>query len=162
MRKIFYILLFFLVSSCNNINFVYNDKENLINPLYEKTAVTLSGLDLVFVNSYVPNFFGVNKAGEYDLSINIEQEKTKRSVEVNQATSTLRYELRFLYTLRNNLKNCEIYQKEIVSYFSIIPKSSGYNYGTDASLEKKYELVVVDNLNRFMSFLPDINISNCP
>ena len=82
-------------------------------------------------------------------------------MEVNQATSTLRYELRFLYTLRNNLKNCEIYQKEIVSYFSIIPKSSGYNHGADTSLEKKYELAVSDNLNQFISILSDINLDNC-
>ena len=48
-----------------------------------------------------------------------------------------------------------IYKKEILSYFSIIPKSSGYNYGTDTSLEKKYELAITENLNRFVSIISD-------
>ena len=52
-------------------------------------------------------------------------------------------------------------KKEIVSYFSIIPKSAGYNYGTDASLEKKYELAIIDNLNQFVSFLSSIDINKC-
>ena len=49
----------------------------------------------------------------------------------------------------------------INSYFSIIPKSSGYNYGADTSLEKKYELAIGDNLNQFVSILSDTNIDNC-
>ena len=54
-----------------------------------------------------------------------------------------------------------MYEKEILSYFSITPKSDGYNYGTDASLEKKYELAIKDNLNQFLSFLQNIEINNC-
>ena len=50
-----------------------------------------------------------------------------------------------------NKKNCVTFNKELVSYFSIIPKSSGYNYGTDSSLEKKYQLAITENLNRFVS-----------
>ena len=161
MKKIFYLFVFFIIYSCSDINFVYSEKENLINPLYEKTDVEISGLDLIFIKSYIPNFFGENKEKKYDLSIKIEEEKTKRSVESNQAISTLRYELKFFYTVKHRDKNCNIYHKEILSYFSILPKSSGYNYGTDASLEKKYEIAVVDNLNRFLSFLIDVNLNNC-
>ena len=95
------------------------------------------------------------------LKINIDEKKTKRSVETNQATSNLRYELRFYYTLTSIKKDCITYEKEIVSYFSIIPKSSGYNYGTDTSLEKKYELAIGNNLNQFVSILSNINIDNC-
>tara|TARA_B100001057_G_scaffold497663_1_gene602404 strand:+ start:202 stop:690 length:489 start_codon:yes stop_codon:yes gene_type:complete len=161
MKRIFYIFIFFTLYSCSNINFVYNEKENLINPLYQKTDVGISGLDLIFVKSYIPNFFGINKDKKYDLLINIKEEKRKGSVESNQAISTLRYELKFLYTVKKSGKGCNVYQKEILSYFSIEPKSSGYNYGSDASLEKKYELAVVDNLNRFLSFLIDADLNNC-
>ena len=49
----------------------------------------------------------------------------------------------------------------MVSYFSVIPKSSGYNYGTDSSLEKKYELAISNNLNQFVSILSNINIDGC-
>ena len=161
MKKIFFIFLFFIIISCSNIEFVYKEKGNLINPLYEKTNVVTSGVDLVFIQSYVPTVFGDVKEKDFNLSINIEEKKIKRSVETNQATSNLRYELRFTYTLESINKNCIIYKKEILSFFSIVPKSSGYNYGTDASLEKKYELAIIENLNQFVSFLPGANINDC-
>ena len=82
-------------------------------------------------------------------------------METNQATSNLRYELRFLYKITLIKDNCSTYEKEFLSTFSIIPKSSGYNYGTDASLEKKYELAVNENLDRFISSLSKVDIDSC-
>ena len=161
MKKLFYILLFYFFISCSSVEFIYKNEKNLINPLYQKTKVVTTGTNLNFMNSYLPMFFGESDEYTYNLKINISEKKTKRSVETNQATSNLRYQLRFYYTLTSVEKNCITLEKEIVSYFSIIPKSSGYNYGTDASLEKKYELVIDDNLNQFVSILSDIDIENC-
>ena len=161
MKKIISFVLFFFIASCNNLDFVYNENTNLINPLYNKTNIILSGVDLVFMKSYVPMFFGNNQNNKYNLLINIKEKKTKKSIETNQAASNLRYELRFFYTLILNNSNCKVYEKEILSYFSIIPKSAGYNYGTDASIEKKYELVITDNLNQFVSFLSGVDINSC-
>ena len=161
MKKLFYILLFYFFISCSSVEFIYKNEKNLINPLYQKTKVVTTGTNLNFMNSYLPMFFGESDEYKYNLKINISEKKTKRSVETNQATSNLRYQLRFYYTLTSVEKNCITLEKEIVSYFSIIPKSSGYNYGTDASLEKKYELVIDDNLNQFVSILSDIDINNC-
>ncbi len=161
MKKIFYIILFFFVTSCNNLEFVYKDDSNLLNPLYDNTEVSVSGEDLIFLKSYLSMLFGENKEEKYNLIIDINEKKTKRSVKTNQVTSNLRYELRFFYTLLSNNENCVVYEKEILSYFSITPKSDGYNYGTDASLEKKYELAIKDNLNQFLSFLQNIEINNC-
>ena len=161
MKKLFLIFLFCFVISCSGVEFIYKNEKNLINPLYQKTKVTTSGTNLSFMNSYLPMFFGESEEHLYNLQINIDEEKTKRSVETNQATSNLRYELRFYYTLTSIKKDCITYEKEIVSYFSIIPKSSGYNYGTDTSLEKKYELAIGDNLNQFVSILSNINIDDC-
>ena len=132
--------MFFLFLSCSQVEFVYKDSKNLINPLYEKTNISTSGLDLNYINSYLPMFFGENKENKFSLSINIEEKKTKRSVETNQATTNLRYQLKFSYVLTSVSKDCLTYKKEILSFFSIIPKSDGYNYGTDASLEKRYEI----------------------
>tara|TARA_A100001011_G_scaffold393896_1_gene484976 strand:+ start:3850 stop:4338 length:489 start_codon:yes stop_codon:yes gene_type:complete len=160
-KKFFFIFLFFTIISCSDIEFVYEEKNNIINTMYEKTNVITSGLDLVYIQSYLPTIFGNVKDRNFDLFINIEERKTKRSIETNQATSNLRYELRFIYTLESINKNCITYEKEILSYFSVIPKSSGYNYGTDASLEKKYELAIVENLNQFVSFLSEADIKNC-
>ena len=161
MNKIFIVFLFCFVASCGGVEFVYKNDKNLINPLYQKTKVITSGTDLSFMSSYLTMFFGKNNEHAYTLKININEKKTKRSVETNQATSNLRYELSFYYTLTSIKKDCITYEKEIISYFSIIPKSSGYNYGTDASLEKKYELAIGDNLNQFISILSDKNIDGC-
>ena len=161
MKKLFFIFLFCFIVSCSGVEFVYNNEKNPINPLYQKTKVITSGTDLSFMNSYLPMYFGESDEYTYNLQINVNEKKTKRSVETNQATSNLRYELRFYYTLTSIKNNCITFEKEIISYFSIIPKSSGHNYGADTSLEKKYELAVSDNLNQFVSILSDINLDNC-
>ena len=161
MKRLLTITVFGFILSCADIEFAYKEDKNLLNPLYEKTAVNTSGLDLNFMNSYLPMYFGSSKEDYYTLSINIVQEKTKSSVETNQAASKLRYSLKFTYTLFLIQKNCVTFKKELLSYFSIIPKSSGYNYGTDASLEKKYELAITENINRFMSIIVDESINSC-
>lgn len=162
MKNIFLLILFIYASSCSHIEFVYKENKNLINPLYEKTKVNVSGEEVKFVSSYLVMFFGDNKEDLFNLSIKIDEKQTKRSVEANQAASNLRYELRFIYKLVSNERDCIIYEKELLSYFSILPKSSGYNYGTDSSLEKKYELAVTENLNRFITLLSDIDLLSCP
>ena len=161
MKSLFFLTIFIFIISCGDIDFVYKENENLINPLYEKTEVNTSGLDINFINSYLPMFFGNKKENRFSLSIEIEQNKIKRSVETNQATSKLKYELKFNYILILNEKNCVTFDKELVSQFSIIPKSSGYNYGTDSSLEKKYQLAVTENLNRFVSIIVDRDLNSC-
>ena len=161
MKRLFFVTLFIFIVSCSDIDFVYKEDKNLINPLYEKTKVSASGFNINFMNSYLPMFFGNNTDNHFNLSIKIEQDKTKRSVETNQAASKLRYELKFIYSLVSNEKNCVTFNKELISYFSIIPKSSGYNYGTDTSLEKKYELAITENLNRFVSLIADTDLNNC-
>jgi len=161
MKKFLCVCLFFIIGSCGNIEFIYKDNINIINPLYDKTKISLSGKKLNFINSYLPMVFGDTKENTFKLSINIDQKKTKTSVESNQAASMIRYELQFNYTLISIENDCVTFQKELLSSFSIIPKSSGYNYGTDASLEKKYELAIIENLDRFISILSNININTC-
>ena len=144
MKKNFlFVLLLLLVASCNKLDFVYSDEESLRNPLYEKVFVIIKGDDLPYFKSYVNAVFGNKNNTNYDLLINVNEKQTKRSVQTNQAISNLSYELEFL------------------SNFSIIPKSSGYNYGTDASLDKKYELAIKENLNKFISDLSEINLDKC-
>ncbi len=161
MKNFFSIFIFLIVTSCSNIQFVYTDKKNSLNPLFEKTNVVASGVDIVFINSLIPKFFGKNIEDNYKLLIEIDEKKIKRSVETNQTVSNLNYELRFSYTLISKQKECIIYNKEILSNFSITPKSSGYNYGSDTSLEKKYELAVSDNFNQFISFLTGLDLNAC-
>ena len=161
MIKIISLFALFFIISCSNIDFIYTENNKLTNPLYDKTGIDITGSDLVFINSYIPFLFGNNKNNEFNLLINIEEIKTKRAVKTNQVTSNLRYELRFTYILESNKKDCLIYTNKIISNFTIIPKSAGYNYGTDASLEKKYELAITENLEQFVSLLSRISINDC-
>ena len=162
MKLLKFSIILIFITACNDIEFVYKENKNLINPLYEKTNLNTSGLDVNFMKSYLPMFFGNNKKDVFKLSINIEEQKIKRSVETNQAASKLRYELKFYYSLILKEENCITLNKELVSYFTIMPRSSGYNYGSDASLEKKYEIAIIDNLNRFLSIVSNQDISSCP
>tara|TARA_B100001057_G_C22814464_1_gene936804 strand:+ start:998 stop:1486 length:489 start_codon:yes stop_codon:yes gene_type:complete len=161
MRYILVFFIFFILQSCNDIEFVYNDKKNLTNPLYENTKVSTTGLELAFLKSYIPMFFGNTKNEKYSLSILIQEEKIRRSVETNQAVSDLRYELKFFYEVKKIDENCVIFKKKVISSFSINPKSSGFNYGTDVSLQKKYELAVRKNINQFISYLTSIDLNSC-
>ena len=161
MKRLFLITVFIFIISCSDVDFIYKENKNLVNPLYEKTEVNVSGFNINFMKSYLPMFFGNIKEDYFNLSIKIEQNKTKRSVETNQVATKLRYELKFIYTLILNEKNCIIFNKELTSSFSINPKSAGYNYGTDTSLEKKYELAITENINRFISIIGDIDINSC-
>lgn len=161
MSKLFIFILFFFISSCNNFDYIYSDSDNILNPLYGKTEVEITGLNSSYINSYSQLYFGTNDKKVFKLNIKIEEEKTKRSVEKNQAASNIRYDLKFLYSLFSYDKNCVINKKTIVSKFSITPKSSGYNYGTDASLEKEYDLAINQNFKKYVSALLNKNLSTC-
>ena len=161
MRIVLSLIISLVLCACTNLEFVYKDNKKVVNPLFQKTEVNTSGINFNFINSYLPMFFGNNNEDVFKLMINITERKTNVSVETNQATSNLKYELSFFYTLILKKDNCIIYEKEIASNFSIIPKSSGYNYGTDASLEKKYELAIRESLKQFVSSLSEINIDSC-
>ena len=161
MKKFFILFLILFIVSCSNFDFVYEDKEDVFNPIYQKTNVFISGADLPNVKSYAANLFGKSINDDFNLTIRIEEKQIKRSVETNQATSNLTYELRFFYSLESISLNCVVYYQEILSTFSINPKSSGYNYGTDASLEKKYELSISDNLNTFITKISNIQLNIC-
>ena len=160
LRSIILSLLFFAIS-CQNINFIYKDSYNVTNPLHNKSSIKLTGKNVPAVNKYASRYFGNNKKGDYVIHINISEEKTKRSVRDNQAISKLDYELTFKYSLFYNLKMCESYNKSIVSRFSFVPKSSGYNFGSDRSLERSYELAAKENLRDFINSASSTNIKEC-
>ena len=161
MNRVLIFVFFIILNSCSHVEFTYQNDKDLTNPLFDKTEVEVEGKDLPIIKSYIPLLFGNNKEKKYLLLVNIEEKQTKRSVETNQVTSNLRYELKFLYKIKLIKDNCLTYDKVFFSSFSIIPKSLGYNYGTDASLEKKYELAVSENLDQFISSLSTIDIDSC-
>ena len=57
MKKLFLFFYFYFIISCSDIEFVYKDDKNLINPLYQKTKVITSGTDLSFMKFISTNVF---------------------------------------------------------------------------------------------------------
>ena len=154
--------LLFLVSSCGQVDFIYNNSiDDEINPLKNKTIVKHTGLDMPILNKYITQYFGFSDQPKFKVYITSSEEKTKSSVETNQTISTLRYDLNFFYQLESISKNCLVFEKEIQSSFSITPKSAGFNFGSDKSLESKYELAVDENFNELVSYILNVDLNNC-
>ena len=71
------------------------------------------------------------------------------------------YELTFIYSLTNLETKCSVLKTDVVSKFSYVPKSSGYNFGSDQSLQKLYELAVKSNLTQFIDSIKQENLNTC-
>ena len=156
------LFLLFLVSSCGQVDFIYNNSiDGGTNPLKNKTIVQHSGLDIPILNKYISQYFGVSQQPKFKIYIASSEEKTKSSVETNQTISTLRYDLNFTYQLESISKNCLIFEREIQSNFSVTPKSAGFNFGSDKSLESKYELAVDENFKKLISYILNVDLNNC-
>ena len=160
-RLTIFISVFLFLISCQSINFTYKENTNLINPIYNKTLVRFSGIEIPAIYGYSTRYFRNNIDGSYELIINIEEKKDKRAVQTNQAISKLDYEIRFNYALSDVVKKCVVYTETITSRFSYEPKSSGYNFGSDQSLKKLYELSSKNNLQQFISNIQNNDITNC-
>ncbi|MDA9748700.1 hypothetical protein N9U75_00955 [Pelagibacteraceae bacterium] len=156
-----YLILFFFLLSCSNVDFVYKDNVNLTSPLYNKTSFDFSGKDLSSLYRYASRYFGDGKHNEFILKIFIEEKQIKRSVRKNQSISKQDFELLFKYKLIKSDNNCVVLNKEIFSNFSYVPKSSGYNFGSDQSLKKMYELTTKNNLEEFSNFISGFGILDC-
>ena len=150
-----------IVISCGKINFIYSESENITNPLYNKAVYTFTGDNIPNIYRFASRYLGVTKEPKYNLNINVEETKTKRSVESNQAISKLDYDLIYDYTLKKINNDCVIFEKRTYSKFSYVPKSSGYNFGSDQSLETMYELAAKKSLEVFVNSLTEINFSSC-
>ena len=151
--RTFVILSILYMASCSGIEFVYKEQENLTNPIYNKTVVNLSGKEIPFTQRYISTYIGNGSDKIYSLGIRIAEEKIKRSVQSNQAVSKMDYNLEFVYSLRDLNKNCVVYEKSLFSNFSYAPKSEGYNFGSDESLDQMYKLATKENIERFVRFI---------
>lgn len=152
-------MLLFLVS-CGNLEFVYNDL-SVNNPIYKKTSFALSGIEIQSFYGQNLRYFGEYEEELYKLVIDIDEEKTKRSVKTNQAVSKLDYKLLFKYQLLNNKKNCIVHSKQIISRFTFEPRSEGYNFGSDQSLINLYNQAGRNNLQQFINSLLGIDLESC-
>ena len=162
--SLFKILLypfFLIIVSCNQIDFIYSESKNLTNPVYNNVNYRFAGDNIPGIYMQASRYLGVSNAANYELIITTKENKTKRSVESNQAVAKLDYEIVYNYSLKKAGSECVIFDKKTYSRFSYVPKSSGYNFGSDQSLDKMYELASRKSLELFVNDVRNINMDVC-
>ena len=146
------ILMLGLLFACSNIEFSYN-KDELNNQLYNKTNINITGDEIPFLNTIVLSKFGISQNELLDLEINISEKKTKMVIKTNQVSTRIDYEIIINYILSNQSKKCTILTKKQYSRFSFIPKSEGYNFGSDKFLDNLYIRNIENNIDQFLNSL---------
>ena len=106
--------------------------------------------------------FGISQNEFLDLEINISEKKTKMVIKTNQVSTRIDYEIAISYILSNQSKKCIILTKKQYSRFSFIPKSEGYNFGSDKFLDNLYIRNIENNIDQFLDSLEKqmINLKN--
>jgi len=156
MKKLFCLFLFVFISCCSGVDFVFKDGD-LSNFIINKTAYSVSGEKKDIINKHLIYYFGTSQTPEFSLSLSFTEKVTKKSIEKNQVASKFDYEIFIDYALKNNTKNCIMLKFKNSSRFTFVPKSSGYNFASDKSLEKLYDLSIEKNIYKFISKLADVS-----
>ena len=146
------ILMLCFLLACSNIEFSYIEDE-LNNQLYNKTNINITGDEIPFLNTIVLSKFGISQNEFLDLEINISEKKTKMVIKTNQVSTRIDYEIVINYILSNQSKKCTILTKKQYSRFTFIPKSEGYNFGSDKFLDNLYIRNIENNIDQFLNSL---------
>ena len=158
-KKIFFLLFLFFLFSCNNIDFVLK-QTSAPNPLVENTYIIFDGVKEEFIPELI-SVLGNKKDGEFILITSFAEKKENRLVKQNQVAEKIDYEIIVDYKVFYKNRNCTIFNKQIVKKFSFVPKSFGYNFGTDISLENLYKNSIEKNIQDFISAAPKITPPVC-
>ncbi len=155
MEKIIFIFLFSLLTSCTNVEFVLNSN-NSKNVLKDNTSIIFKGNSEPMFSQEISSYLN-NAKGDYILITAFTEEKENRLVKQNQVAEKIDYKIIVDYELFYKNRNCKILGKKIISEFSFVPKSFGYNFGTDRSFEKLYKNSIKKNINNFVDSVPSTN-----
>ena len=158
MIKPLMLLSVLILTSCGKIDLLLLDNNDQ-NKLRGNTSIVLKGDPVGLFAEEVYSFFEDNQTGEYILITTISEKTENRLVKTNQVAEKINYEITVNYEVFYKSMSCNIFNKKIVSTFSFVPKSFGYNFGTDRSLEKLYRSSVIKNIENFAIVFP--NSINC-
>ena len=148
--KNYYFVIILFLFSCSQIEFVLQDSE-ILTALKNKTTLKVLNSSSPILKEQLVFFFGENTDPEFHLTADFSENKTNRFVKKNQVATKIDYEIKIKYKLVNNIKNCTILEAIESSRFSFIPKSSGYNFGSDRSLDELYKEVFKNNIENFLN-----------
>jgi len=151
-KKIIFLSFLFFLISCGGIEFVLKDR---VEQFKHQTTIVVEGDKTDTFYRELLIFFGNQKNGEFILVANYSENKENRLVKKNQVAEKINYEVVVSYNLYYQNRNCNIYNKKITTKFSFVPKSFGYNFGTDRSLDRLYKDSIRENILGFINLLPD-------
>ena len=151
-KKLIACILLFCIFSCSSIEFVLKDSSQT-NPLKDKTALLMDkNSEEKFVRGLY-SYFGNNEKYDYILKTKFLEKKENRIIKNNQVAEKIDYTLEVDYNLFYKTSECKIFNKTVISKFSITPKSAGYNFGSDRSFDKLYGSSVDQNISSFIDAL---------
>ena len=159
-KRCFIVLVFLILCACNNIELVLKDT-NTINPYKDKTSIIFDESILPEVAFEFMSLIGNQKKGEYILRVSFSEKKENIIVKKNQVAEKIDYEILINYRVFKKNNGCEIIRKNITTRFSFVPKSFGYNFGTERSFKKLYKSSVRKNIDIFLAVSPTKNQLNC-
>ena len=157
MIKTFILSSVLILTGCGKIDLLLLDNQNQ-NELKGNTSIVLKGDPIELFAEEVYSFFEDSQTGEYILITTISEKTENRLVKTNQVAEKINYEITVNYEVFYKSMGCNIFNKKIVSTFSFVPKSFGYNFGTDKSLEKLYRSSVIKNIENFAIVFPNSTI----
>ena len=152
-KRISILVCFFFIYSCSNIELVIN--EDLNKEYYKnQTAISFNGENKEIFNQELYSYFGEAQNQKYILNILFKEERKNRLVKKNQVAEKTDFEIIVDYKLYYTEMGCDVFRKKIITKFSFVPKSFGYNFGTDKSLEKLYKNSIRKNIANFIKSSP--------
>ena len=149
-KKTFALSLFLIIIACGGIEFVLKD-----NDIRDKVLILLSGdEDQRFITELYSSFGSNEDEYEYILVTSFSETKENKIIKKNQVAQKTDYSLEINYELFFENRNCKIINKNIITKFSFLSKSSGYNFGADRSFEELYIGSIKQNIQKFIDIVP--------
>ena len=154
------LISFLILASCSQIDLVLQENKNP-NQLRGKTEVVLGVENNEVFGQELFSLIGKADSANYILTTSLKETKENRLVKNNQVAEKIDYKLSVEYKLYSKKNNCEIFNKILVTKFSFVPKSFGYNFGSDRSFEELYKNNVRNNIQNFIDLVPIGKTVNC-
>lgn len=164
MKKINYILIVFLLSSCSNIDFILSEKSSK-TPINNLTIYEIDSSNPEYISgSLIKNFGSLSyeESARFLLRVSAAENIVKTSIDTNQVTSSVQYNIEIVYNLSVLNSHCKNLVKKYEIKFTHYPKSEGYNFGADRALVEVYKNNINKNIVQFKKFIEtDSNLTEC-
>ena len=157
------VLGFCVLFGCSKIDFILQSSSpsSILNDV---TSYAVSGDSVEYINeALIKNIGAANKGDDvkFLLKVVVSEENIKTSIDTNQVTTSVQYNINISYELITISDSCSNVIKDYKIKFTHYPKSAGYNFGTDNALREIYKRNINENVISFKSFIENKNIQKC-